>query len=87
MAFKVGQRVRVVKHYEGIVPFGRHLLGKEGVVERVDISKTYSIYVLFEPMALCAFTPGEIAPLTDPLAEKFIETVKTWGQLKEKEAA
>jgi hypothetical protein len=33
MGFRVGQKVRIVKHYSGHIGFGRDLLQKTGVIE------------------------------------------------------
>jgi hypothetical protein len=86
--FRVGQRVRIV---DAMV-----MMGREGIITSINPDDAWPgcdcvLYVPTFPdtdncyeWSACFY---QLAPLTDPLAEKFIETVKLWGPLKEKEAA
>ena len=102
-ALKVGQRVkRVAFGSVPAAPWPvRVPIGSEGTVIgalryampcNLDVS-IWGYDVVFDGLPSGHHTgafftePHEIVPLTDPLAEKFIETVKTWGPLKEREAA
>lgn len=63
--FTVGDRVRVVKHYEGHIPFAPRLMGREGTVEAVQADLPYPYKVSFGLEAV-DFAAGELAPLVPP---------------------
>lgn len=82
MNYKVGQRVRVVHAIE------TKLIGLEGVIVRFDDlpPKPESCWIVRLPVSFSApgrladdewcFRPCDIAPLTDPKAEAFLESIK-----------
>ena len=77
--FKVGQRVRVIKHYVGLVPFDVAHLGKEGVVINVSPHLPYPYWVALDSGIVHYFAAEELTPLTDPKADEFIARLKKLG--------
>ena len=73
--FKVGQRVRVV--CETGPDDCSHLIGRETTILRIDTSDPDGcIYDVIFDGQIIGFRAAELAPLTDPDAEKFIERIK-----------
>ncbi len=84
--FKVGQRVKVVGHV--LEPGNMDYRGHEGVItgfeppEAVHNGLSIAVQIDRVPHSWC-FAPHELAPLTDPKADEFIEKVKNWEPLRE----
>ena len=94
--FKVGQRVRKVCTLPCLAPDDpiRVPVGTEGTIVAPPLSDgrcvvRYDGYVSSSTgiYAGCYGDPPEwLAPLTDPLAEQFLATVKSWGPLEKEHA-
>lgn len=86
-AFKVGQRVRVIVAYfhpenmgrEGVIAGGLGLHAYSPFTEKGR--PTYLVDLLGYPHPIhgtWTALPEQLAPLTDPAADAFLETVKSW---------
>lgn len=75
MNFKVGQRVRVIAH-AGFTPLDSIVIGKEGVIAAIE-GRFYRVHVPDAiPTYRWGFLASELAPLTDPGADAFMERIK-----------
>jgi hypothetical protein len=78
--FKVGQRVRVIAHYgDEPAPKGGWI-GREGIVIARRWRGIFSGWRWYLNLGGFEwyFHDAELAPLTDPKADEFIEAVKKW---------
>ena len=85
--FKVGDRVRVVGQFPGTKP---RLIGLEGVIvnhdpndildRHWDVRLPVSEKVGTLPPDVWCFASHHLAPLTDPSADRFIESIKRLGR-------
>lgn len=89
--FKVGQRVKVIGHV--LEPGNMDLRGHEGVITGFEASREHGPINLTVVVRLdidhpwmgngFCFAPEELAPITDPLADAFIERIKKLEPLRE----
>jgi hypothetical protein len=83
MGFRVGQKVRIVKHYSGHIEFGRDLLQKTGVIEtnfsHLDTTYPYGVK-LDARLSVVYFAADELAPVDDDNAEtRFLQAMRDYA--------
>ena len=74
--FKVGQRVKIIGHV--LEPGNADFRGREGEVTGFETTNCRGLTVAVSglcPSFSLMFAPAELAPLTDPGAEKFIASL------------
>jgi hypothetical protein len=75
--FRIGDRVRVVAAHPPLPQDAAQLIGKEGeVMQHPYPSCTRWPVAVRIGGTMALFTPGELAPLTDPKADAFVESIK-----------
>lgn len=77
--FRKGQKVRVIGHV--LEPGNMDFRGREGTVhgyERGLIHRNLLVRVELDHKSVYCFAECELAPLTDPKADAFLESVKSW---------